>query len=206
MLIIDKKRSVCSLGLRSLVGATVSLWLIFLAGLSGCDGQEWFKNLTAFRDAPQTVEISFVNETPVRLITWWAGFDPLNVQDSNAPPAIVKLELEGNSTDNDTAIGKLFCLRRIDVGGASIKRVAQLAELEDVDPAEISPTISFSFAPAGEPDSPDDRVGTAEPISVLLGIDYDCGMLLVFRFRAAPDKPGGFEVVFKALEIPEASE
>ena len=150
------------------------------------------------------MEISFVNETPLRLITWWTAFDPLNVQDFDAPPAIVKLELEDNSTDNNTAIGRLFCLRRIDIGGASIKDVAQLAQLEDVDPAEVTGRISFSFAPAGEPDSPDDRVGTAEPISVLLGTDYDCGMLLVFRFRPAPDKPGGFEVVFRALEIPEA--
>jgi len=206
VLIIDKKRSVCSVRLRSLVGATISLWLIFLAGLCGCDGQDWFKNLTEFRDESKNVQISFVNETPVRLIVWWAAFDPLNVQDSDAPPAIVKLELEDNSTDNHTTMGRLFCLRRIDVGGASIKRVAELAQLEDIDPAEISGTISFSFAPAGEPDSDAERVGTAEPISVLLGIDYDCGMLLVFRFRPAPDKPGGFEVVFKALVISEEPE
>ena len=117
MLIIDKERLACSRRLRGLIGATGSLWLIFLAGLCGCPGQEGLENLTEFRAEPKAVEVGFINETPVRVVFWWAGFDPLNVQDRDAPPAVVKVELEDNSTDNSSTTGQLFCLRRIDIGG-----------------------------------------------------------------------------------------
>jgi len=177
---------------------TVGGCLVLAAGvLSGCVFSQRFENLTAVREGQPTVR--FVNETDFRVIAFQAGFDPLDIETNNIDPnENFKIKIEAG---DELTLQPPFCYRRYDVGGETLGKLVSILGIEGIGADEVFPEIRFSDVPLGEENDEEATAGQAEPITALLGIDYDCQDTIEFRFTGSPEE--GFSVDVTAFPAPE---
>jgi hypothetical protein len=63
--------------------------------------------------------------------------------------------------------------------------------------------VNFSSAPLGSDADALPTAGTAEPVEVLLGVDYTCNDQLIFTFVEDPAARGGFRIEFSVIRDAE---
>lgn len=164
-----------------------------MPGLFGCTNEGWL-NITAVRGG--SVSLEFVNDTTFRAFTHYVGFDPLDVDSNDFGQVIV---------DGGQSASLLVpCYRRFDVGTNTVKTMAEEYDPDDVGAFPVSGNVGFSSVAGGQDGELDATEGTAEGVSVLLGVDYACGDAVIFTFVQNPDAPGGFSVNFSTESSDDA--
>ncbi len=164
------------------------VWMFFPLALCGCDESGW---VNFFAPLEGQVTITFVNETPYRVITYWGGYNPL---DPATDIDVRKLKLE--SGESSPAV--INCTRRIEIAGESLKRAVEIGKPDGVSADDINEKIAFSDVNLGEDNDEEATAGEGDSVRYELGIDYSCSDILEIHFQQDPDT-GKFIVTLKNL-------
>ncbi len=162
--------------------------VVFLSGMlfSGlaCNNDFW-ANITAPLSSGTSLTgsyyVYFVNETNYRVFTYWAAYNPLDL-DVNTQVKELTLEAGEEST-----VTTLSCTRRMVFAGEDLKYIVQQTKPEGIDPDDINMEIYFSDEEdADAADALEPTAGTAEPITFYIGVDYECGEAYEIHFKQDP--------------------
>ncbi|MDO8631180.1 MAG: hypothetical protein Q7R41_11870 [Phycisphaerales bacterium] len=174
------------------------------AACGGC-GESW-SNLTASFGGSTAGQrgsfgVLFINNTPYRAVCTHGSYDqtdPLSQPDfdqfdlNDRGPV-----LEGNSASD---ILPFRCARVFSIGGPRLLALIH-ANLPDTDfssEADIEGVEFFSADP-NDPDSAPVSQGKAAPFEALLGADFPCNALLIFRLEVNDSGPEPFRVDFELI-------
>lgn len=163
-------------------------WLLVVG--SSCTQEQILANIVARRGQ---ANIAFINETPYRAVFSFGLYDPL---DQQTRLQFRQLRLEGESISE---VFSLDCQRAISVGGRRLLQLATDQELQIDDEDAFVVGVSFSDTDPQDPLAGQPTVGMAEPLTILLGIDYSCETFVVFVFREDAEATGGFRVDFLVI-------
>ncbi len=68
-----------------------------------------------------------------------------------------------------------------------------------VDERTLVTGANFSDAAIDSPDVANPTQGTAEPLTILQGVDYPCGSIVILRLEQDSTATGGFKIVFDGV-------
>ncbi|MFQ5461350.1 MAG: hypothetical protein ACE5E5_01850 [Phycisphaerae bacterium] len=173
-------------------GSTLALWGCFVVCLtvvfgSGCG--EGFANQTASLGRARAgqrgqVKIVFINNTPDRAVFSYGMFDQL---DRDSIPNVRQFGINDFETTIDggmeSDIVRMACGRVFSVGSQRLlDLVARNGDPSSLLPEALEPGVRLfrtDQAGAGEPV----LEGSAEARELLLGVDFNCESLLIFRIE-----------------------
>lgn len=148
----------------------------------------------------------FINNTPYRAIFTLGAYDNL---DRNTNPELVpfspndEFDLEAGATTGPISV---TCHRVFSIGGATMIAIAQKNLASASLPTDaLVPGVSFSSAPLGDPDESEATEGQAAPLDLLIGLDFPCESVIVFRFEINDAGPEAFRVDYEVIP-PAAAE
>ena len=152
-----------------------------------------------------TVQVLFINNTPHRAVFTFGTFDQT---DQFTEPDFRQFEpgefdrtLEG---DRQTGILTLTCGRVFSIGSEALESAMRL-NLPDGDYNDEALVEGVEFLDTGDDTAPEPSLaGTAPPFEALLGVDFGCGSLLIFRLEFDDVGPSAFRVDFEV--VPSSSE
>lgn len=141
-------------------------------------------------------EVVFENNTPYRAIFTFGAYDDL---DRNTQPDLRQfssasntLTLEGNS---ESDVLKVQCARVFSVGGAGLlARIEKNLDTSTLDSAALVEGVFFSSAPVGDDNADIGTEGGARPMDAFIGVDFQCGSLLIYRLEFNDAGPEPFVV------------
>ncbi len=176
------------------------------ATMAFCGCGEALLNLTASFGAPTAgqrgnVGVVIINNTPHRAVFTLGSYDQT---DPDSRPDFDQYDLNdrGLVLEGDEAEGILAfeCGRVFSLGGPRLLALiaANLPDADTSDEALIEGVEFFSV----DPDNPDaDPVseGTAAPFEALLGVDFPCNALLIFRLEINDGGQRPFRVDFELI-------
>ena len=173
---------------QRLAAGCLAGWLMVLC--TSCSEPQ-FRHLTIARRG--NANISFINETPFRATFSFGLYDP---EDQETVLQFDQLRLEGGDFSD---VFELQCQRAISVGSQRLLNLATEQELEIEDQDAFTVGVSFSDTDPEDPLAGKATVGTAEPRTILIGIDYTCETFVIFTFRRDARAPGGFIIDLTTL-------
>ena len=92
------------------------------------------------------------------------------------------------------------CTREWSLGSDRLIELLEFNDLTDeADQEALTPGVQFFQDDLTDPEADPVLIGTADPNSALIGVDYQCDSLLVFRLLEDPAAPGGFRVDVEVL-------
>lgn len=172
-----------------------------LAGQSGCLTSV-FLNQT--KELTGDISFQFVNNTPYTAVFSYGTY---NAWDHTPGPATLEqLRLDPYTSSTVTTV---TCRRNAAVGTQEfLTRIVDVKadETDTFDADAFSAVVQFSAASSGSIAAGMPTAGTAEGQNRLLGVDYSCGDLLVFKFFVDADAPGGFRIDFEDILDVRANE
>lgn len=182
--------------------------LVLLACLGGCGN--WLQNLTASFGGVQAgtrgnVRVLFINNTPHRAVFTFGSYDQ---SDPDAAPAFRQFgpedfdtNLEGDAT---SAIITIPCARVFAIGSDELlKRIRDRADDNTFFEEGLVDGVEF----LGDGEGGDGELvsrGAAPPFEAMLGVDFPCNALLIFRLEINDLGPAPFLIDFEL--VPSASD
>lgn len=151
------------------------------------------------------VSVQFINNTPFRAIFSFGTYDSLD-RNPPGPVSLNQQRLEANSVSTPVAAP---CRRDAALGTAEyIQRVVDTKgdTGNNFDADAFNPVINFSSAPQGSTSEALPTEGTADGLTLRLGVDFKCGDTIIFTFEVDPNSPGGFRVDHSILSVKPADE
>jgi hypothetical protein len=148
------------------------------------------------------IAVSFINNTSSRASFSFGTWNSLD-RIAPGPISLQQLRLEARET---SAVATLPCRRNFAIGSQElIQRVIDTdgTTIAGFDAEAFVSVVNFSSAAVDSDAAALPTEGTAEPSSVLLGVDFKCGDQLFFTFEEDPDAPGGFRIDFSLISSEE---
>lgn len=192
------------------VGASAAV--VCVATLSLSCTEAVYRNLTApLGDGPVgsrgNITATFVNNTPYRAIFTVATF---NHFDQNSIPHNPQQFANGQNGTQDlegnTAVGPITfqCDRALSIGGIQmLERLTDSTEdLTTLNEDALMPGAGFSAAAVGDALGTLPTEGTAEPVDILQGAEFQCESLIVVTFSEDANAPGGFSISYDVILPP----
>lgn len=151
--------------------------------------------------------VLFINNTPYRAVFTFAAYDDLDqntfAADRNPESRIFAFtdDDDGPNLDGDafSEILTVKCCRVFSVGGETMRQLIResLPPDEIVDDALV-PGVHFVGVESDDEDAP---LPIAEPRDLLLGLDFPCDSLVIFRFEIneVGDADAGFRVDYEVI-------
>jgi len=176
---------------------SLSLALLVLP-FSGC-GEAWW-NLSAplGGDSPGdrgSVGVIVLNNTPYRAVFTLGSYDQ-SVPD--AEPDFAQFPLDGNAVldaNEDGGFLTFDCARVFSIGGGRLIDLID-PDTEDVQQSALIEGVEFfDLADEAQPVSQ----GLANPFEVLLGVDFPCNALLVFKLEVNDTGSAPFRVDYELI-------
>lgn len=173
-------------------------FLLALVSLAGC-GEAW-QNLTAplggdTAGGRGNVGVIVLNNTPFRAVMTLGSYDQT---DPDAEPDFDQFLLEGAEVldaDEDSGVLTFDCARVFSLGG---QRLLGLIEARGAD-ADASALIEgIEFFDVDDEDNPVSQ-GVVVPFEVLLGVDFPCNALLIFKLEVNNDPSTPFRVDYELI-------
>jgi len=149
--------------------------------------------------------VVFINNTPYRAVFTFAAYDDLD-QNTFAADRDPESRIFA-FTDDDDALnldGDAFsplltveCCRVFSVGGETMRQLIRESLPPDqiVDDALV-PGVYFVGVESDDEDAP---LPMAEPLDLLLGLDFPCDSLVIFRFEINEVGDAGFRVDYEVI-------
>ncbi|HRX86751.1 MAG TPA: hypothetical protein P5572_17130, partial [Phycisphaerae bacterium] len=172
---------------------------LLLAGMAGgCDA--WLHATASLGGTTAgqrgNTEVVFINNTPYRAIFTFGTYDEFDRQTvptlRQFSSATSTLNLEGN-TQSDTL--QVRCARVYAIGTEGlITRVHANLAPANYDNDALVQGVRFSSAAVGDDNADAATEGVAAPHQALIGSDFDCGALLIYRFEVNDAGPEPFTV------------
>lgn len=173
--------------------------LMIVCGLvqSGC-GEGW-QNLTASfggntAGSRGSLGVVVINNTPHQAVFTLGTYD----QSGETEPDFVQYTLDGNlqlAADDDGGVLSLDCARVVSLGGS---RLLSQVESSGATIDEAALVEGIEFFSDGDGEDPASQ-GLADPFEVLLGVDYPCNALLIFKLEMNDSGSAPFRVDFELI-------
>ncbi len=146
-------------------------------------------------------QVLFINNTPYRAIFTFGTYDEL---DHDTVPQLTQFssnerteDLEGNSQVGPLDIE---CARVFSIGGKGlVTRVLNNLDQEDYENTPLVDGVYFSSANVGSDDADVATEGTAAGVDSLIGADFDCGSLIIYRFEVNDLGPEEFKIEMSVI-------
>lgn len=164
-------------------------------GLSGCAG-DLFSNQTAERVG--NVSVIFINNTPFRASFSFGTWDSLD-RVTPGPVTLQQARVAAGVTTDPTT---LPCRRNFAIGSEEFNQRVIDTRADDTanfDPDAFTDGVNFSSAPADSDAAALPTRGKAQPIELLLGVDFSCGDIIIFTYVEDPDAPEGFRIDYEVI-------
>ena len=171
-------------------------------GAAGC-GEAWV-NLTASLGGNTaggrgSVGVILLNNTPHRAVLTLGSYDQTG---DDVAPDFQQYELAGTrvlDADSNGGLLTFDCARVFSIGGPRL-----LALIDSTNPADVAQDaliegVEFFAVDAANPDSVPVSQGVAAPFEVLLGADFPCNALLIFKLEVNDAGPEPFRVDFELI-------
>ncbi len=141
-------------------------------------------------------QVIFINNTPNRAIFTFGTYDEF---DRDTVPNLTQFssaestqDLEGNSQVGPLDIE---CARVFSVGGQGLlSRINSNLDEEDYDSTPLVSGVYFSSSSATSDDADQPTAGTAAALDAFIGVDFECGSMLIYRFETNDLGPEEFKV------------
>lgn len=179
---------------------SIALGAIALSAAGGCAFEGLLHNTASLGGSVAgqrgNAQVLFINNTPFRAIFTFGAYDDL---DRDTVPTLRQFSsstttanLEG---DSQTSLIAIQCSRVFSIGGEGLLARVQenLAEDQFNDDALVS-GINFSSAPVDDEMADEPTEGTALPVDLLIGVDFECGSMVIFRLEVNDLGPEEFQV------------
>lgn len=139
-----------------------------------------------------------LNNTPHHAVLTMGSYDQTN---SQAQPDIQQFELTGTlvlEPNSNGGLQSFDCARAFSIGGP---RLLDLIESTDTDAVEEALVDGVEFFAVDEADPAAEPVsqGLADPLEVLLGVDFPCNALLIFKLEVNDGGPEPFRIDFELI-------
>jgi hypothetical protein len=174
--------------------------------------EDLYRNLTSPLGEGQvgsrgSVSATFVNNTPFRAIFTVATF---NHFDQNSIPSTPEQFADGsdgtNQLEGNSAVGPFTfqCDRALSIGGIQmLERLTDSTDdLSTLNEDALATGVGFSAAAVGDNLATLPTEGTAEPLDVWQGAEFQCESLIVITFEQDPNAPGGFRIDHEVILPP----
>jgi hypothetical protein len=189
-------------GMRERIGPHLSLAILLAIGPAGC-GEAWI-NLTtplggSSPGARGDVGVIVLNNTPYRAVFSLGSYDQ---SVPGAAADFVQFPLDGLDVldgDDNGGLLTLRCARVVSLGGGRL--IERLENQTDVSPDARIEGIEFYDVESGESPA---LVGAAAPLEVLLGVDFLCNALLIFKLEENIAGPSPFRIDYELIPSADA--
>lgn len=188
-------RSVLNTCLRSRGRCGLGACVVIICLSTGCT-PELIRNLT--QEVTGNVILQFVNNTDFRAVFSFGTYDAFD-RDPPGPATLQQLRIETGTTSNGVTV---TCRRNVAIGTEEfVQRIVDVNAdaTPNFDPEAFDTVVRFSSAPQDSQASGLPTAGTADGVTLLLGVDYTCDDLILFTFSADPAAPGGFRIDFSVI-------
>jgi hypothetical protein len=179
-----------------MIQAIVAVGLVLGAVGASCD------NISPNVYTPLTdpVTMAIINATPYRAVFVGGAFDNLN-QKSVPQVGTVLLESQTNAPDTKGVIWlqTTSCRRALSIGSPELLKLIKDQNVTVSNKKALVNGVNFSDAPLGSDFETNPTQGTAQPLTVLQGVDYPCGSLVIFRMVQDASAEGGFKIVLDGV-------
>ncbi len=170
-----------------MIAATMAMAAVIIMG---CSSPGWLNFTASLADS---IKVSFVNETPYRVVTWWGAYNPLDLTKN---VQVDDLTLESSQTSQEFTINTT---RQIDIAGPDLRKAVTINKPTGIDPNSINDQIEFFDVT--DPNSPQ-SVGVCNPTRFHVGVDYFTGYSIEIHFQQDPTTK---EFIVKAISTPPAT-
>jgi len=190
--------------MRSLHGFGFLLCLTLTLGATGC-GEGWV-NQTAPLGGNTVgrrgnVGVIVLNNTPYRAVFTLGSYDQ---SDAQAQPDFRQFLLEGAPTldsDSGSSLLSFDCARVFSMGGPRLLALIDSTDSANVVQDALIEGVEFFAVDSANPDAAPVSQGLAAPFEVLLGVDFPCNSLLIFKLEVNDAGPSQepFRVDFELI-------
>jgi hypothetical protein len=171
----------------------------FLA--AGC-GEAW-SNLSAplggnAAGGRGTFGVIVLNNTPFNAVLTLGSYDQTNTK---APPDIEQYQLTGTRVLEPNSNGGFLtfdCARVFSIGGPRLLALIESTGTEASADALVE-GVEFFDVNTANPEADPVSQGLAAPFEVLLGVDFPCNALLIFKLEVNDAGPEPFRVDFELI-------
>lgn len=182
----------------------VSLLALEVLCIGGCNPD--FANLIASFGGGRAgdrgqIRVTIINNTPHRAVLTMGTFDQTD-QDSRPDIAQFTLDDAPPTLDpNDSSdIVFLNCGRTLSIGGPSLlARIRSELDAQSVDPTALVEGVDFFEDGASGDGGAPVALGAALPLELLLGLEFTCDSILVFRLEINDPGPEPFRIDFEVI-------
>lgn len=185
-----------------LVGAVCAI----VFSVAGC-GEAW-TNLSAplggnTAGGRGTFGVIVLNNTPHHAVMTLGSYDQTN---TDAPPDIEQYQLTGARVLEPNSNGGFLtfdCARVFSIGGPRLLALIESTDTDAVAGALIE-GVEFFAVDAANPAADPVSQGVADPFEVLLGVDFPCNALLIFKLEVNDAGPEPFRIDFELIPSSDA--
>lgn len=184
--------------------AIISLLAVEVMCIGGCNSD--FANSVASFGGDRAgdrgqIRVTIINNTPHRAVLTIGTFDQT---DQASRPDVVQFTLDDappTLDPNDSSdIVFLNCGRTLSIGGPSLlARIRSELDAQSVDQTALVEGVDFFEDSASGDDGAPATLGVALPLELLLGLEFTCDSILVFRLEINDPGPEPFRIDFEVI-------
>jgi len=170
--------------------------------VAGC-GEAWLNQTASLGGGTAgnrgDIGVVVLNNTPYRAVMTLGSYDQASQSFS---PDAKQFTLDGaTQLDPDSSGGFLSfsCGRVFSLGGPRLLAALSASDSSDLSPDAMIEGIEFFSVDAANPDAQPVGQGKAAPYEVLLGVDFPCNSLLIFKLEVDEGGPDPFRVDYELL-------
>ena len=150
-----------------------------------------------------SAQVLFINNTPYRAVFTFAAYDDLDqntfAADRDPGSRIFAFtdDDDGRNLDGDSfsEILTVECCRVFSVGGELMRQLIR----ENLPPDQIVDDALVPGVHFVDAETDDGALPVAEPLDLLLGLDFPCDSMIVFRFEINEVGDAGFRVDYEVI-------
>jgi hypothetical protein len=150
-----------------------------------------------------TVGVVILNNTPHHAVLTLGSYDQTN---TNSAPDIEQYQLTGARVLKPNSNGGFLivdCARVFSIGGSRLLALIESTDTQAVQDALIE-GVEFFAVDAANPEADPVSQGLAAPFEVLLGVDFPCNALLIFKLEVNDVGPEPFRIDFELIPSSDA--
>lgn len=197
---------------RTAFQSGVTLVAAGIVSLCASCTEDIYRNLTSPLGEGQVgsrgnVTVTFVNNTAFRAIFTVATFNHFDQTSTPNEPLQFADGTDGtNELVGNTAFGPFTfqCDRALSIGGIQmLERLTDTTDdLSTLNEDALATGVGFSAAAVGDALATLPTEGTAQPLDVLQGAEFQCESLIIITFEQDPNAPGGFRIDHEVILPP----
>lgn len=140
-----------------------------------------------------------LNNTPYRAVLTLGSYDQIK---NDIVPDVRQFTLDGSTVldgEADSGLLTFSCARVFSLGGPRLLALIESSDLPDLDAGALIEGVEFFAVDEADASIQPASQGMAAPFEVLLGVDFPCGALLIFKLEVNDSGDQPFRVDYELI-------